>query len=155
MTERRAENRRAADEATLKVVRELRRLVLVQRRALLAAAVGYLILLASVATGLWLLEQRADTRLATAQTAACERVNVLREQVNRLEHVAHGAYVDAARRERALADSSRGRDRAAHERSAAQIELVAESLRVTPLTDCGAAGRDPRRYRPPQPQPIR
>jgi hypothetical protein len=143
------------------------------RRTVASVAVGYLILLMFVAGSLWALEKRADRRIVVArQTAehqivvarekaerqlrgslinACERVNVLRTQVNTLELIAYAAWTDAVIRERKLAKMADGE---VHRASARRLNRARNKIKITDLTNCPKSVREGAKFVAPKPRKI-
>jgi hypothetical protein len=134
---------------------EQRRLIHVGRKRLTQAMVGYLILVVSIAISLFVLESRQDEKLRASQTNACERVNILRGQVNVNSTVIYDVLKNAEKRERLLSRTSPVAERKAHRKSADNFRDILTRLSTTDSTNCLQAVDDPVGYVAPTPEPFR
>jgi hypothetical protein len=89
---------------------------------------------------------------ATIRT--CERVQILRDQTNGLSFIAYDAWAGAAKREKGLIKTTKGKVRETHRASYKSLQDLADSMIVTGPTDCRAATYRPDIYRPPAPEFI-
>lgn len=145
MTDRRRSLRRREDRdaeaAALRRTRVLWRNV----------AIGYLILLLSLAFGLWALERRDIQRTEKAQMGSCVRLNTVRSGLNDISLVAAEAFKRGAEREHRLAIS--GADaHGIHQKSYENLVASMRRFRYRPLTNCVEAVDHPDTYRPPAPR---
>lgn len=141
-TDRRSEVRREDDRV-------------VSRVQLTGVAVAYLILLLSLAVGLWALERRDIKRTEESALRTCERVNVLRRAINDNALVLSASVQVSILREKKLADDSATRlERGTHQASVASLTALGHYYLFRPLTDCELAVKHPDEYKPPGPRPF-
>lgn len=121
------------------------------RRTARRATGGYFALLFVLLVGATLYQATSDRR-------SCERVNTLRaEEANRTAQVMWAALMASRDRSQTLADATKGKERATHERAVREITKYAAAMRWAPRTDCARAHPllgIPNGYRPPVPRPF-
>lgn len=137
------------------------------RKILWSVAIGYLILMLSGGAALFILERRdtdraehAAQQLAKAQRTArladlafCERINVLRHQVNGTAEAAWATLFTSAERERKLAQT--GPNRPTHTRSADALDFIGGHFHHTNSTICEQAVDHPADFVKHTPKPQR
>lgn len=99
-------------------------------------------------------QRNAILREERAQIRTCERVQILRDQTNGLSFIAYDAWAGAAMREKRLAEATKGREHAQHQKSYVGLQTLADKMVITGPTDCSRATSEPDRYEAPAPEFI-
>lgn len=110
---------------------------------------AYVILTLSISAGLYTLEKRDIERTDTAALTGCERVNILRGNLNSVTLVAYRAFYSGAQREKELAQKDK-RNAKDHLASYNNLLTAAKSLKFQGLTNCHRAVQNPKVYVPPR-----
>lgn len=112
--------------------------------------VGYVILTIVIVLAITRVQDNSIKREHLASLAACERVQLLRDQANGTNFLIYSVFSSAYDRESKLAESD-NKNAKQHAKSAKAIKKTVETTIVTGSTDCLAAVDHPETYQAPVP----